>query len=126
MMPAQKKYPSKWCAGRSGTTSTSGARARLQRPVAVGSIVTCGERTRFPRLPTAGATTAAAAIITAATTIAAAAGEDLCLAPVRDRVARSIWPHQAPGMKIVPAALGEELAYYAGVGVALGAGEEGA
>jgi len=59
-------------------------------------------------------------------TIAAAAGEDLCLAPVRDRVARSIWPHQAPGMKIVPAALGEELAYYAGVGVALGAGEEGA
>lgn len=59
-------------------------------------------------------------------TIAAAAGEALCFAPVRARVAESTWPHQAPGMKILPAALGDELAEYAGVCVGLEAEEAGA
>jgi glucokinase len=58
-------------------------------------------------------------------TIAAAAGEALCLAPVRARVAESLWPHQAPGLKILPAALGDELAEYAGVCVGLEAEEVG-
>ena len=52
-------------------------------------------------------------------TIVAAAGEDLCLAPVRQLMAKHVWPHQAPYMRVVPAALGEELPYRAGVCVAL-------
>ena len=52
-------------------------------------------------------------------TIAVAAGEALCLAPIRARVAERVWPHQAPYMKIVPAALGDDLAYRAGLCVAL-------
>lgn len=52
-------------------------------------------------------------------TIAVAAGEDLCLRPVRELVASHTWPHQAPYMKILPAELGEDLPYRAGVGVAM-------
>jgi predicted NBD/HSP70 family sugar kinase len=52
-------------------------------------------------------------------TIAVAAGEELCFEPLRARVAEHCWPHQAPSLKILPAQLGEELAYWAGLCVAL-------
>jgi len=52
-------------------------------------------------------------------TIPIAAGDALCFDPVRKHVAERIWPHQAPYMKIVPAELGEDLAYRAGLCVAL-------
>ncbi|MHA7837148.1 MAG: ROK family protein [bacterium] len=52
-------------------------------------------------------------------TIAVAAGEELCFAPLRERVAARLWPHQAARLSIVPAALGEDLPYRAGLAVAL-------
>jgi glucokinase len=51
-------------------------------------------------------------------TIATAAGEKLCFEPVRAELARRVWPHLAPRVRVEPAALGEELPYYAGLGVA--------
>jgi glucokinase len=51
-------------------------------------------------------------------TIPTAAGEELCLAPVRERVARDLWTVIAEGLQIVPAALGEDLPYRAGLVVA--------
>lgn len=51
-------------------------------------------------------------------TIAAAAGEALCLAPVRERVKRDLWKVIADGLAIVPAALGDELPYLAGLAAA--------
>jgi predicted NBD/HSP70 family sugar kinase len=57
-------------------------------------------------------------------TIAAAAGEALCLAPVRDEVRRRVWPFLAPHVRIEASALGEELPYHAGLGVAVGVAEE--
>jgi glucokinase len=50
-------------------------------------------------------------------TIAAAAGEALCFAPLRERVRANTWPRPEP-IAIVPAALGERLGVYAGLGVA--------
>jgi glucokinase len=59
-------------------------------------------------------------------TIVAAAGETLCLGPVRERVARHVWPHQAPYMQILPAELGDDLPYLAGICAAReGQGAEG-
>ena len=55
-------------------------------------------------------------------TIAVAAGEALCFGPVRARVAERLWPHQAPYLEILPAALGEDLPYQAALCVALQAG----
>jgi glucokinase len=52
-------------------------------------------------------------------TIAAAAGEELVLAPVRERVRAHVWPRVADGLAIVPAALGERQPYYAGLCAAL-------
>ena len=52
-------------------------------------------------------------------TIAGAAGESLCFAPIRARVAERLWPHQAPYLEILPAALGEDLPYQAALCVAL-------
>ena len=52
-------------------------------------------------------------------TIAVAAGEALCFAPLRARVEAAIWPHQAPRMQILPAALGDALPDRAGLCVAL-------
>ena len=52
-------------------------------------------------------------------TICVAAGEDLCLAPVRARVREGLWDVIAENLRIVPAELGDELPYLAGVGVAL-------
>jgi glucokinase len=52
-------------------------------------------------------------------TIAVAAGEELCFAPVRERVAAQTWPTHSGGLKIVPAALGNQLADYAGLSVAI-------
>jgi glucokinase len=52
-------------------------------------------------------------------TIAVAAGEELCFAPVRERVAARTWPSLAANLKIVPAALGNQLADYAGLSVAI-------
>lgn len=57
-------------------------------------------------------------------TIARAAGEALCLMPIRERVARSVWAHQSPGMRIVASELGDELPYRAGVVVAMEATRE--
>ncbi len=56
-------------------------------------------------------------------TIAAAAGEELCFAPVRAEVKRRVWPFLRDSIRIVPSALGEELAYHAGLGVAVGVAE---
>jgi glucokinase len=52
-------------------------------------------------------------------TIAVAAGEELCFAPLRERVRARVWPTIADGMEIVPAALGDDLAYLAGICAAL-------
>ncbi len=52
-------------------------------------------------------------------TIATAAGESLCFEPLRERVAASIWPHQAERLSIVPASLGKDLPQRAGLAVAL-------
>jgi len=52
-------------------------------------------------------------------TIVVAAGEALSLEPVRAKVAQHVWPHQAPYMRILPAELGDELPYLAGVCAAL-------
>ncbi len=52
-------------------------------------------------------------------TIAVAAGDELCFEPLRALVAQHTWPHQAPYMRILPAGLGDELPYRAGVCVAL-------
>jgi glucokinase len=52
-------------------------------------------------------------------TIAAAAGEDLCLAPVREIVERELWEVLADGLAILPAELGADLPARAGLGVAL-------
>lgn len=54
-------------------------------------------------------------------TIAVAAGEALCFEPLRERVASRLWSHQAERLAIVPAALGAELPYRAGLAVALAA-----
>ena len=51
-------------------------------------------------------------------TIAVAAGEALCFEPLRERVASRLWSHQAERLAIVPAALGAELPYRAGLAVA--------
>ena len=52
-------------------------------------------------------------------TIAVAAGEALCFAPLRARLAGLLWPHQFERLEVVPAALGEELPQRAGLAVAL-------
>mgnify|MGYP001420756992 CR=1 FL=1 len=52
-------------------------------------------------------------------TIAAAAGEALCFAPLRARLAERLWPHQLEQLEIVPSALGEDLPALAGLAVAL-------
>ncbi len=52
-------------------------------------------------------------------TIAAAAGEELCLARVRERVAARVWPALTRELRIVPAGLGEQLGAYAGLCTAL-------
>jgi glucokinase len=52
-------------------------------------------------------------------TIPTAAGEELCLGPVREEVARRVWPLLGRGLEIVPAALGGDIGYLAGLCVAL-------
>jgi glucokinase len=51
-------------------------------------------------------------------TIAVAAGEELCFAPLRERVAAHTWPQLARSVRIVPAALGAQLPDLAGLCVA--------
>jgi glucokinase len=58
-------------------------------------------------------------------TIPVSAGEELCFAPIRRRVAGLIWPILDRGLRIVPAALGSELADYAGLCAALEGLEQG-
>jgi len=57
-------------------------------------------------------------------TIATAAGEALCFEPVRALVAAQVWPSLCDEMRIVPSGLGDKLAYYAGVCVALEGSEK--
>jgi glucokinase len=52
-------------------------------------------------------------------TIAAAAGEELALTPIREQVRRHVWPHLAEELRILPAALGKDLPYLAGLSVAV-------
>ena len=52
-------------------------------------------------------------------TIAVAAGEALAFAPIRAQVAAHVWPHLAGELRIVPAALGDEAPYLAGLSVAV-------
>lgn len=52
-------------------------------------------------------------------TIPTAAGERLCLEPLREQVAEMLWPGFSDGLRIVASGLGEDLAYYAGICVAL-------
>lgn len=51
-------------------------------------------------------------------TIAVAAGDALCFAPLRERVAARLWPHQAARLAIVPAELGDALPERAALAVA--------
>jgi len=56
-------------------------------------------------------------------TIPTAAGEELCLGPVRERVRAHTWGFLNENLRILPAALGDDLPYYAGwvvAGEALG------
>lgn len=55
-------------------------------------------------------------------TIPSRAGEELCVGPVRRAVLAALWPVLARDLRIVASGLGEELADYAGVGVALETG----
>jgi glucokinase len=48
-------------------------------------------------------------------TIAVAAGEELCFAPLRERVRARVWPILGDDLEIVPAALGDEVADLAGL-----------
>jgi len=57
-------------------------------------------------------------------TIPTAIGETLCLAPVRERFRRHVWPFLAERIEILPTALGEQVAAHAGIVVALRAAEE--
>jgi glucokinase len=52
-------------------------------------------------------------------TIPTAAGEELCLAPVREMVKNLIWDAIDRGVQIVPAALGADMPDQAGLGVAM-------
>ena len=52
-------------------------------------------------------------------TIAVAAGEALAFAPIREQVAAHVWPHLARDLRILPAALGDEAPYLAGLSVAV-------
>ena len=52
-------------------------------------------------------------------TIATAAGEELCFAPLRERVSRRVWPLLGRGLAILPSGLGEALPDHAGLAVAL-------
>jgi glucokinase len=51
-------------------------------------------------------------------TIPTAAGEALCFEPVRRQVSERLWPTLGQALRLVPAGLGEDLPYYAGVCVA--------
>jgi glucokinase len=51
-------------------------------------------------------------------TIASAAGEELCLAPLRERVSARIWPLFGRGLAILASGLGETLPDHAGIAVA--------
>jgi len=52
-------------------------------------------------------------------TIATAAGDALAFEPIRRQVKAHIWPHLAPRLRILPAALGVDLPYLAGLSVAV-------
>jgi glucokinase len=52
-------------------------------------------------------------------TIAVAAGEELCFAPLRERLRARVWPVIAEGLEVVPAALGRDIADLAGICAAL-------
>ncbi len=52
-------------------------------------------------------------------TIAVAAGEELAFAPIRAQVAAHVWPHLARDLRILPAALGDDAPYLAGLSVAV-------
>lgn len=52
-------------------------------------------------------------------TIAVAGGEELCFAPLRERLRERVWPILGDGLEIVPAALGDEIADLAGICAAL-------
>jgi glucokinase len=52
-------------------------------------------------------------------TIPTAAGEELCLEPIRRWVRQHVWAPLSSRVRIVPAALGEGLPYYAGLCAAL-------
>jgi glucokinase len=51
-------------------------------------------------------------------TIATAAGEALCLAPLRERIAARVWPRLASAVQLELSALGEALPFHAGLAVA--------
>ena len=52
-------------------------------------------------------------------TIPTAAGEQLCLAPVREQVKARLWPRLARELRILPSGLGEDRPYLAGICAAL-------
>jgi predicted NBD/HSP70 family sugar kinase len=58
-------------------------------------------------------------------TIPTAAGERLCFEPIRRRVREHVWPRLGERVRIVPAALGDRLPYYAGICAALAGIQEG-
>ena len=50
-------------------------------------------------------------------TIPVAMGEALCFAPLRERVRALVWPQVGDRLQILPASLGEDLPYFAGLAV---------
>jgi glucokinase len=56
-------------------------------------------------------------------TIPTAAGEALCLAPVRERFRKHVWPFLASRIEVVPSALGKDVAAHAALVVAREAAE---
>jgi len=52
-------------------------------------------------------------------TIAVAAGEELCIGPVAKEVRKRVWPHFQKSLRILPAALGDDLPRLAGICVAM-------
>lgn len=59
-------------------------------------------------------------------TICVAAGDELCFEPLRAKVRERLWPNYADSLDIVPAALGDDLPYRAGICVAMQTNESSA
>jgi glucokinase len=111
----------------SAVVELAGGRARVRPEHVVaaagqGDAYACAEMERFNdylarAIVAIGFTLAPERVILG--TIAVGAGEQLCIRPVRERVAARLWPAIGARLAILPAALGPELPDYAGLCAAL-------